>query len=322
MDAIGAAQLGEDAADIRLGAGLGHAQACGYRGVGESIGEQRHDLELTRAQRGEAGRRGLSGTIRDAAEATLAEMDMRDGVDLIISSELNIPGKPDPAPFLEAVRQLDMPKEYCLAVDNAPAGVSSAVGAGLPCVAVATYLSKSDLTEADHVVENMKELTRWVDSEHSLTSGEGAWNVSKLSRAAILVFHKVSETRIFRDQMLGLRIDRVVTPDGETISRKVVEYRKSAAVVPVFSNGQVLLVRHYRHPIGKEIWDIPGGTIETAEDPAEAVAYATLACADAAELAPAHGLSAGGGSRMRQMLPVQASGSVAAAMASRSRRIA
>lgn len=120
----------------------------------------------------------VTGTTGHSAEATLSEMGMRSCVELIISSELNIPGKPDPAPFLEAVRQLDVPKSHCLAVDNAPAGVSSAVRAGLPCVAVATYLPKSDLTEADHVVANMKELTSWVDREHESSAGHGAWKIS------------------------------------------------------------------------------------------------------------------------------------------------
>jgi beta-phosphoglucomutase len=117
----------------------------------------------------------VTGTTSHAAEATLAEMSMRNCVELIISSELNIPGKPDPAPFLEAIQQLGVQKEHCLAVDNAPAGVSSAVGAGLPCVAVATYLPKSDLTEARHVVDNMKELTAWVNSEYRLSAGKGSW---------------------------------------------------------------------------------------------------------------------------------------------------
>jgi len=120
----------------------------------------------------------VTGTTRYAAEATLSEMSMRSCVELIISSELNIPGKPDPAPFLEAVRQLGVPKTHCLAVDNAPAGVSSAVGAGLPCVAVATYLPKTDLTQADHVVANMKELTSWVDLEYESSTGWGAWKIS------------------------------------------------------------------------------------------------------------------------------------------------
>ena len=120
----------------------------------------------------------VTGTTSHAAEATLAEMSMRSCVEAIISSELSIPGKPDPAPFLEAVRQLGVPKTHCLAVDNAPAGVSSAVGAGLPCVAVATYLPKSDLTRADHVVANMKELTSWVDLEYESSAGRGAWKIS------------------------------------------------------------------------------------------------------------------------------------------------
>ena len=87
-----------------------------------------------------------------------------------------------------------------------------------------------------------------------------------------MAFRKLDERRIYRDEVLGLRVDTVETPEGEVLYRKVVEYRKSAAVVPVLPDGRVLLISHYRHPVGKEVWDIPGGMIEPGEDPADSAA--------------------------------------------------
>lgn len=82
-------------------------------------------------------------------------------------------------------------------------------------------------------------------------------------------FEKLSERTIFRDQFIGLREDILRTPSGQLVPRKVVEYRKAVAVVPVMADGRILVVRQYRHPIGRAIWDLPGGMIEPGEAPAD-----------------------------------------------------
>jgi len=43
------------------------------------------------------------------------------------------------------------------------------------------------------------------------------------------------------------------------------------AIVPVLPNGDVLLVRQYRHAVRSNLWEIPAGKLEPGED--------TLACA-------------------------------------------
>ncbi len=68
---------------------------------------------------------------------------------------------------------------------------------------------------------------------------------------------KVAERRLFRDAFLGLREDVLRTAAGGLLRRKVVEYRAAAAVAPVDERGAVLLVRHYRHPVGRALWENP-----------------------------------------------------------------
>lgn len=120
----------------------------------------------------------VTGTVADAATATLDALGMSGGVQHIISSDLNIPGKPDPAPFREAATRLGVPPSFCLAIDNAPAGVSSAVTAGLPCAGVATYLTRDDLRKADATFDNVQCLARWLRSEYETSNGSGPWTAS------------------------------------------------------------------------------------------------------------------------------------------------
>jgi beta-phosphoglucomutase-like phosphatase (HAD superfamily) len=69
-----------------------------------------------------------------------------------------MPGKPDPAVFLEAARRLDLSPERCIVVEDALSGVAAAHHAGMKCIAVTTTNPRQDLTEADVIVNSLEEL--------------------------------------------------------------------------------------------------------------------------------------------------------------------
>jgi len=77
----------------------------------------------------------------------------------------------------------------------------------------------------------------------------------------------ISSTVIFRGNLLKLRIDKVSLPDGRTARREIIEHPSAAAIVPVTDDGQVLLVRQWRHPIQQVTLEIPAGVLEAGEDP-------------------------------------------------------
>ena len=60
---------------------------------------------------------------------------LRDLLDADVSG-LDVPGKPDPALFLEAARRLGQPPQACLVVEDAPAGVEAARRGGMASVGV------------------------------------------------------------------------------------------------------------------------------------------------------------------------------------------
>jgi ADP-ribose pyrophosphatase len=80
----------------------------------------------------------------------------------------------------------------------------------------------------------------------------------------------VSTEIVYRGHV-NLRIDTVTTPDGTRAIREIVEHAECVAIVPVDRDGNVLLVRQYRHAAGKELLEIPAGGIDPGEDPAVAV---------------------------------------------------
>jgi beta-phosphoglucomutase-like phosphatase (HAD superfamily) len=117
----------------------------------------------------------VTGTIAAAAVATLAKLGVEGRVEHIISADLEIPGKPDPAPFREASRRMGASPALCLAVDNAPPGIASAVAAGLRCVGVATYLPAADLAQAEATFASVGTLAAWLREEYKESSGCGEW---------------------------------------------------------------------------------------------------------------------------------------------------
>ncbi|MBO0775840.1 MAG: NUDIX hydrolase [Actinobacteria bacterium] len=56
-----------------------------------------------------------------------------------------------------------------------------------------------------------------------------------------------------------LRTDQVTMPGGEVAGRDVVEHPGAVAVVALDDADQVLMIRQYRHPAGRLLWEIPAG---------------------------------------------------------------
>jgi HAD superfamily hydrolase (TIGR01509 family) len=80
---------------------------------------------------------------------TLAAIGLADRISTIARSDAVPRGKPFPDVFLHAARELGVPAEECLAFEDAPAGIASAVNAGMRCVGITTTFSASTLAAGD-----------------------------------------------------------------------------------------------------------------------------------------------------------------------------
>lgn len=66
------------------------------------------------------------------------------------------------------------------------------------------------------------------------------------------------------------RVDTCELPDGQIIEPIILEFSDWACVMALTPTQEVLLIRLYRHGVGKIIWEIPGGVIDPGETPLEA----------------------------------------------------
>jgi beta-phosphoglucomutase family hydrolase len=81
-------------------------------------------------------------------EILVEELKLRSYFNALVSGA-DLPGKPDPATFLEAARRIEIEPSGCVVVEDAIAGVQAAINAGMKCIAITNTNSRQALSEAD-----------------------------------------------------------------------------------------------------------------------------------------------------------------------------
>ncbi len=85
------------------------------------------------------------------------ELNLRGFFQALVSA-YHLPGKPDPAVFLEAARQLGRPPARCLVIEDSVAGVTAAQRGGIACLAVATTHPVEKLGAAGRVIQRLSDI--------------------------------------------------------------------------------------------------------------------------------------------------------------------
>jgi ADP-ribose pyrophosphatase len=80
-------------------------------------------------------------------------------------------------------------------------------------------------------------------------------------------FSTIAQETIYRGHAFNLRRDELRTPDLRTIHLDIIEHVDSVTLLPVDADGRILFVRQYRHATGKELLELPAGTLDEGELP-------------------------------------------------------
>jgi ADP-ribose pyrophosphatase len=78
-------------------------------------------------------------------------------------------------------------------------------------------------------------------------------------------FELLRSSPLFSGRAFKIRRDRVRMPDGRESDFDIVEHPGSVILIPVDAEGNVLLVRQYRHAAGAALLELPAGTREEGE---------------------------------------------------------
>jgi ADP-ribose pyrophosphatase len=106
---------------------------------------------------------------------------------------------------------------------------------------------------------------------------------------------KVHEiTPVYKGKIFSVVVEEVTLPNGATKKREIIRHPGAAAMVPLLEDRRVVMVKQYRHAVGRFVWEIPAGTLEPGEDP--------LTCARR-ELVEEIGYEAGRLEKITEILP-------------------
>ena len=78
----------------------------------------------------------------------------------------------------------------------------------------------------------------------------------------------LSSARVWTGRRIGVRVDEVERSDGHRTTREIVEHPGAVAML-AWDGDRLALVRQWRHATGQVLLEIPAGTLEPGEQPAE-----------------------------------------------------
>jgi beta-phosphoglucomutase len=98
-----------------------------------------------------------SGALREDILPILGKLGIENAFDTIVTADDTHISKPDPAPYKLAMKNLGVTSG--LAIEDTPAGIASAKGAGLKVLSVTNSYPANALTQADAVVDSLEDLS-------------------------------------------------------------------------------------------------------------------------------------------------------------------
>lgn len=82
-------------------------------------------------------------------------------------------------------------------------------------------------------------------------------------------FEVDSSERIYDSPWVGLRRDMLRLENGALQEHHVIEIGDAVCVLPIRTDGRVVMIGQYRHPLGKTHWEVPAGKLDPGESPEE-----------------------------------------------------
>lgn len=76
--------------------------------------------------------------------------------------------------------------------------------------------------------------------------------------------------KVFDGRIFTVQIETISLPKGGELKAEIIRHPGSVVLIPVTAAGDILLVRQYRHAIGRWAWELPAGSLKPSEEPAEA----------------------------------------------------
>jgi ADP-ribose pyrophosphatase len=78
--------------------------------------------------------------------------------------------------------------------------------------------------------------------------------------------------KAFEGRVFSVNVESIALPRGGQLEAEIVRHPGSVVLIPMTDKSEIMLVRQYRHAIGRWAWELPAGSLKRGEDPASAAA--------------------------------------------------
>src|SRR3954454_21362134 len=80
----------------------------------------------------------------------------------------------------------------------------------------------------------------------------------------------ISSREVLKTKLFTVADEVATDPSGFEIHRFIVRHPGSAVMIPVDDKDRVLLVKQFRLPAERELWELPAGRLDPGEPPLQA----------------------------------------------------
>lgn len=71
---------------------------------------------------------------------------------------------------------------------------------------------------------------------------------------------------VYRGRVFTVQVETITLPKGTELNAEIIRHPGSVVLVPMTDSGDLVLVRQYRHAIGRMVWELPAGSLKPGED--------------------------------------------------------
>jgi ADP-ribose pyrophosphatase len=72
---------------------------------------------------------------------------------------------------------------------------------------------------------------------------------------------------VFEGKIFTLSVESITLPRGDRLDAEILRHPGSVVLIPVTDHGDIVLVRQYRHAVGRSVWELPAGSLKPGEEP-------------------------------------------------------
>jgi ADP-ribose pyrophosphatase len=71
---------------------------------------------------------------------------------------------------------------------------------------------------------------------------------------------------IYKGRVFTVQVESITLPKGHHLDAEIIRHPGSVVIIPVTDGGEIILVKQYRHAIGRWAWELPAGSLKPGED--------------------------------------------------------